>query len=53
MMNDKPPSKETCLKLAEMLFDDLFIKHSEHLAWKYLFIWGMYDHWLEHYWNET
>jgi len=52
MMNDKPPTREMCLKMAEMLFSDLFIKHAEELAWKYLFIWAMYDHWLEEYWIE-
>ena len=50
MMNDKPPTKEMCLKMAEMLFSDLFIKQAEELAWKYLFIWAMYDHWLDEYW---
>jgi hypothetical protein len=52
MMNDKPPTREMCLKMAEMLFSDLFIKHAEELAWKYLFIWAMYDHWLDEYWIE-
>jgi hypothetical protein len=50
MMNDKPPTREMCLKMAEMLFSDLFIKQAEELAWKYLFIWAMYDHWLDEYW---
>jgi hypothetical protein len=50
MMNDKPPTREMCLKMAEMLFSDLFIKQAEQLGWKYLFIWAMYDHWLDEYW---
>ena len=31
MMNDKPPTREMCLKMAEMLFSDLFIKQAEEL----------------------
>ena len=53
MKNDKPPSREICLQMAELLFDDLFIRKQKELAWKYLFIWAMYDHWIEEYWEKA
>lgn len=51
MTNDKPPSKELCLRMAELLIDGPF-KRYEHLIWQYLFIWAMYDHWIEQYWTK-
>ena len=50
-MKDKPPSKEMCLRMAELCFDQTF-KRSEHLGWMYLFCWAMFEHWIENYWSE-
>jgi len=52
MTNDKPPSKEMCLRMAELLFDGPF-KRSTHLGWQYLVIWAMYDHGIENYWSKA
>ena len=51
MTNDKPPSREMCLRVAERCFDGTFM-NSQKLGWYYLFCWAMYDHWLENYWDE-
>jgi hypothetical protein len=50
--NNKPPSKEICLRMAQTLFDDPFFHRSNELGWQYLFIWAMYDHWIEEYWTK-
>ena len=50
-MKDKPPSKDFCLRMAALLFEGDF-KYAEHLSWKYLFMWGMYEHWVENEWEE-
>lgn len=50
-MKDKPPSKEFCLRMSELLFEGDF-HTSEYLSWKYLFIWAMYEHWLECHWED-
>jgi hypothetical protein len=51
MMNDKPPTKAQCLEMAELCFKQTF-RRAELFGWDYLFMWAMYDHWIEQYWNE-
>jgi len=50
-MKDIPPSKEFCLRMAKLLFEGQFDR-SEELSWRYLFIWAMYEHWLENEWED-
>jgi hypothetical protein len=47
----KPPSKEHFLCMAEACFRQTF-KRAELFGWDYLFMWAMYDHWLEQYWDQ-
>jgi hypothetical protein len=51
MKNDKPPTKAQCLEMAELCFKQTF-RRAELFGWDYLFMWAMYDHWIEQYWNE-
>lgn len=44
-MNKPPPPKETCLQMAKHYFG--LGKHTEDLAWRWLFAWGFYDQFLE------
>ena len=42
----KPPSKETCLRLSEIYFNDR-TKTANNASWVWLFCWGFYDMYIE------
>jgi hypothetical protein len=50
-MKFDPPSKEICLRMAELCFEQPF-KRSKQFGWDYLFMWAMYEHWIEEYWTK-
>ena len=43
---DTPPSKESCLEIAEMCF----AFYLEELMWKWLLSWVAYETYVEEYW---
>jgi len=48
--SDKPPSKETMLKMAK-LYHDAFIGRNDFLMWYYLLAWANYKHWVKYEWD--
>lgn len=44
----KPPSKELCLALAQFHHE----LRNEKLSWEYLISWGMYEMYVEGWWQE-
>ena len=46
----EPPPKEFCLRQAQYCLETL--KH-EQSSWEWLFVWVMYEHWVENYWGQA
>jgi hypothetical protein len=44
----KPPTQETCLRLAQYYCD---VVKNERLMWEYLVCWAAYDDYVELYWE--
>lgn len=48
MKRPLPPSKELCLHMAELQYES----KNEKSMWDWLIVWGDYEHWVEHIYNE-
>ena len=51
-MRDTQPTKEMCLRWAEQCFEQHPCMKVEKFGWQYLFMWAMYEHWIEEYWTK-